>query len=241
MVKISENANKLVVSMDKMVNDPALRGPLSRTASNVEQITDTGKAIATNTKTISENGVEISKNVKEITAKAVPMMDQASTVLTKATEIETQLQGVLEKVGGFFTKRPGPGPLANLGLSMDLMHQDNPGYWRTDLGLTFPMGDGSIHAGIYDAFGSNKMTLQLGKQVSPALRYRYGIYAAKPGLGVDYVLAPKVTLRGDVWDINRLRADLRVGYDFGNGIVGWLGVDRLFDRSTATFGIGVRR
>ncbi len=241
MVKISENANKLVLSMDKMVNDPALRGPIAQTAANVEQITETSKGIATDTKLITENGIEISKNVKEITAKAVPMMDQASTVFTKATEIETQLQGVLEKVGGFFTRKPGPGPLANLGFSMDLLHSENPGYWRTDLGVSFPMAEGTVNAGIYDAFGSNRLTLQLGKRLTPALQVRYGIYAAKPALGVDYQLAPRVTLRGDVWDINRLRADLRAGYDFGNGIVGWIGVDRLFDRSTATFGIGVRR
>ncbi|MEZ0327497.1 MAG: MlaD family protein [Fimbriimonas sp.] len=241
MVKISENANKLVLSMDKMVNDPSLRGPIARTAANVEQVTETSKGIAADTKVITENGIEISKNVKEITAKAVPMMDQASGVLTKATEIEGQLQGVLEKVGGFFSRKPGPGPLSTLGYSMDLMHSDNPGYWRTDLGLSFPTADGSINAGIYDAFGSNKLTLQLAKRISPNFQYRYGIYAAKPGVGVDYQLAPRVTLRGEVWDINRLRADLRAGYDFGNGIVGWIGVDRLFDRSTATFGIGIRK
>ncbi|HSI71560.1 MAG TPA: hypothetical protein VK934_00155, partial [Fimbriimonas sp.] len=241
LADVSKNANKLVDSMDKLVNDPKLRDPLAKTLANVESVSETSKAIAANTEKITAEGVEISKNVNQITKKAVPMMDTAQEVLTKATAIEDQLQGVMEKVGGFFSRKPGPGPLSNVGLSMDLMRQDQPGYWRTDLGLSFPISDGTLHAGIYDAFGSNKLTLQLGKQATPSMRYRYGIYAAKPGVGVDYRIAPKVTLRGDVWDINRLRADLRAGYDFGNGFVGWIGVDRLFDRNTATFGIGLRR
>jgi phospholipid/cholesterol/gamma-HCH transport system substrate-binding protein len=124
---------------------------------------------------------------------------------------------------------------------MDLMRETNPGYWRTDVGLTFPLGDTTLNAGLYDAFGSNKLTVQLAKQATPKLQYRYGVYAAKPGVGVDYQLAPKVTLRGDMWDINRLRVDLRARYDFGNGIVGWVGVDSLFDRNAATIGIGIRR
>jgi phospholipid/cholesterol/gamma-HCH transport system substrate-binding protein len=241
LADVSKNANKLVTSMDKLVNDPKLRNPLANTMANVEDITEKGKGIAANTEKITAEGVEISKNVNQITKKAVPMMDTAQEVLTKATAIEDQLSGVMDKVGGFFTRKPGPGPLANIGLSMDLMREDKPSYWRTDLGFVMPISDGTLHAGIYDAFGSNKLTLQLGKQATPELRYRYGIYAAKPGVGVDYRIAPKVTLRGDVWDINRLRADLRAGYDFGNGIVGWIGVDRLFDRNTATIGIGLRR
>jgi ABC-type transporter Mla subunit MlaD len=241
MGKIADKADKLMVSMNDLVSDPKLKQAMTTTTDNVAQITSTGKEIAENTRQITEQGVEISKNASAISAKAVPLMDKANDVMSRATDIEDQLSGVLDRVGGFFSRKSGPGPLSNIGLTMDLMRETNPGYWRTDVGFSFPLADTILHAGLYDAFGSNKLTVQLGKQATPKLQYRYGVYAAKPGVGVDYQLAPKVTLRGDVWDINRLRVDLRARYDFGNGIVGWVGVDSLFDRNAATIGIGIRR
>ena len=238
---VTASANKLVISMDDLVNDPQIRGPVNSTLANVAEISETGKSIAKNTNSMTEQGVEISKNVKTITDKAIPLMDNANEVMVKASKIEDQLQDTLGKVGGFFNRKPGPSLFEKANYSMNLFRHTDQNYWRTDIGIEYPLADGRIYAGLFDAFGSNRLTLQLGKNVSPNLQYRYGIYAAKPGVGVDFQVAPKLSLHGDVWDINRTRASLTARYDFGNGVVGWLGMSNAFGRNSAVIGVGIRR
>jgi len=247
--QIAENADKVVISLNKLINDPSLRGPASQSAANIAEITKTGTKIAENTEQItrngieiSKNGIEISKNVSTISAKAITLTDQANEIAKNAIEIEQQLKGVLERVGGFFGTRPkGAGGLSRLSTQLDLMRQTDPGYWRTDISFNYPLADSTLHLGLFDAFETNRLTVQLGKPVTNSFSYRYGIYASKPGIGVDYRLAPRLSLRGDAWDINNPRLDLRASYDFGNGLIGWFGMDRVFNRNAPTIGIGIRR
>jgi len=238
---ISKNADDMVVSLNNMVNDPKLRGPITQSASNVADITNTGKDIATNVDTMTKNGIAITANATTVSEKAIALTDKANEIATKASQIEDQLKGVLDKVGGFFNKGTGTHEFPKITTEMDLMRQSQPGYWRTDVGFTVPISEYTLHAGIYDAFESNKLTIELGKSSNPRVDYRYGIYASKPSVGVDYLLAPRLSLRGDAWDINHPRLDLRTSYEIGNGLIGWLGFDRVLHDNAFTVGIGVRR
>ncbi len=230
---MEDRADQLMVSIDKLVNDPKLRDPMAKTVANFEKISDTGTRIAAETekivqdgKVMSANGIEITEKAKVIAAKAIELEDQLKALLQKA-------EGVIKK-GADFTS-------TKITTELDLIHQDRPGYWRTDLNVKVPVKGGSVYAGLYDAFGTNKINLQFGQPSNSKLTYRYGIFASKPALGVDYLLAPRLSLRGDVWDINKPRFDLRARYEIGNGLLGWFGFDRVFDRNTFTFGVGIRR
>jgi phospholipid/cholesterol/gamma-HCH transport system substrate-binding protein len=238
---ISEHANDLIVSMNQLINDPKLRDPINRSAANVADITNTGKEIAGNTAQITKNGISISENAAVVSKKAIALTDKAAEIATKASEIEDQLKGVLDKVGGFFNKAPSSRDIPKITTEMDLMRQSQPGYWRTDVGFTVPLSDYTLNLGIYDALETNRFTIELGKPLTDRFSYRYGIYASKPAIGVDYRLAPKLSLRGDAWDINDSRLDLRASYEFGNGLIGWLGMDRVLKDNAITFGVGVRR
>ena len=81
----------------------------------------------------------------------------------------------------------------------------------------------------------------LGKNIGGGSEYRYGIYASKPGVGVDFQLSRNLKLKGDLYDINDPRLDLGVLYEFRDGLLGWLGVNRLFDRNAIFVGLGFRR
>lgn len=243
---MEKHADQVIVSMNNLINDPNLRGPINQMAANAAQMSETGKAIASNAEKITANGtqmsaqgVEISKNVNTITQKAIKLTDNANELTTNAIQIENKLSGVLDKVGGFFNKGSGSKP--NISSEIDIMRQTTPGRWRTDLSFSTPIPDGTLYAGIFDAFESNKLTIQLGKPVTQALDYRYGIYASKPGFGVDYAVSSKLALRADAWNINAPRLDLRAKYDFGGGLFGWFGFDRVFHQTAPTIGIGVRR
>lgn len=233
--RTATNAEKLIAGVEQMVNDPKMRESLNNTVANVEKITDSGTRIAANTekmtedgKAISENGVKISENVVELTKKANELADEA--------------KAVLEKLQKFFDKVPSGSPVKGLTTDMSLTREQQPNHWRTDLSATLPVGGGgSVTLGLWDAFESNKITAQYGRPLNSSLQYRYGIYASKPGVGVDYRLAPRLTLRGDLFDINDPRLDLRARIDFGNGLYGWVGADRIFDKNALSIGIGIRK
>jgi len=247
MQTIEKHTDDLVLNLSKLVNDPKLREPAGKIAQNVADITNTGKKIAANademTKNgaeISKNGIEISKNVAVISQKAIGLTDKANEIASNAVDIEHQLKGVLDKVGGFFGHAPSA-PNFKLGSEIDLMRQNDPGHWRTDITFNTPLPDGVLYAGIYDAFETNKLTIQVGKPVGLSAMFRYGIYASKPGFGVDYSLAKRISLRADAWDINNPQLAVRARYDFGGGFAGWLGVDSVFHNNTPTIGFGLIR
>jgi hypothetical protein len=47
--------------------------------------------------------------------------------------------------------------------------------------------------------------------------------------------------RVDLFGLNKTQLDMRARYNFGGGVHGWLGVDRVFDRNTPSIGIGFGR
>lgn len=238
---IARHADELVQSLNKFVNDPKLREPIARSASNVADITETGKKIATNVQTMTKNGTAISENAAVISGKAITLTDKANEIATKASEIEDQLKSVLDKVSGFFSKAPSTGGLSKITTEIDLLRQTDPGYWRTDVTFYYPFQESMLSVGLYDALASNKFTAELSKPLTKRLDLRYGVYASSASVGVDYLLAPRFSLRGDLWEINDPRLDLRTNYDFGNGFIGWLGVDRVLKQNAVTFGVGVRK
>ena len=124
---------------------------------------------------------------------------------------------------------------------MDLIHETEPGHWRTDVSVKLPLKDSTLHAGVFDAFEGNKLNLQLGKGFGGGSEYRYGIYASKPGVGVDFKLARRLTVKGDLYDINDMRLDLGARYEFKNGLLGWLGFNRVFEGNSFYAGLGFRK
>jgi len=238
---ITLHADSMVESLNKLINDPKLRGPATQAASNIAEITNTGKEIATNVATMTKNGTAITENAAVVSKKAIGLTDQASEIATKASQIEDQLKGVLDKVGGFFNKSPTGGNIPKLTTEIDEFRQSQPGYWRTDVSVKFPLTDSTVYLGLYDALESNKVTAELGRNLTDRLAYRYGVYASTASVGVDYLLAPRLSLRGDAWDINDPRLDLRTSYEFGNGLIGWFGIDRVLRDNAITFGVGIRK
>ncbi|HVT13475.1 MAG TPA: MlaD family protein [Fimbriimonadaceae bacterium] len=220
-------ANDLMVNINTFVSDPKLQANLKDTMANVDKMTDSGTRIAANTETISKNGITLSQ-------KAIELADKANSIADEA-------KAALEKISGFFNKGGVKPSLPKVEGHLDLSHQSDPAHWRTDLYATFDIGKGFLDAGLYDAFESNKVILQAGEPLGRLGDYRYGIYASKPGVGVDFRVAPRVTLRTDLFDINNPHFDLRTQFDFGNGLTGWLGFERIFDRDAFVAGVGIKK
>jgi phospholipid/cholesterol/gamma-HCH transport system substrate-binding protein len=220
-------ADELMASINNFVNDPKLQGDLKDTAAHMATITDNGTRISANTEEISKNGITLSQKAIELADKANAIAESAKTAL--------------EKISGFFNRGGSKPSLPKVEAHLDLLRQSDPAHWRTDLYGRFTLGKSFVEAGLYDAFESNKAILQLGDPLSKFADYRYGIYASKPGVGVDFRVAPRVSMRTDLFDINNPHFDFRTQFDFGNGFVGWLGLERIFDRNAIVVGVGIKK
>jgi phospholipid/cholesterol/gamma-HCH transport system substrate-binding protein len=222
----SAKAEHLVASLDDLVSDKGTQGSIKETMANTATISDSGTRIAKSAEVIAKNGEQVSATAVDIANKANALADEA--------------KGTLEDIRGFFGKGHKAAPL-NLSAEMDAIRQQDPDYWRTDVTFSTKFKDTSYYIGMWDAFGSNKAIIQLGHDVGNGLTYRYGIYAAKPGVGVDYRFNDRLSLRGDLFDLNDPRLDLKFRVGLGKGVYGWIGEDRILDHAEPTVGIGIQK
>jgi phospholipid/cholesterol/gamma-HCH transport system substrate-binding protein len=225
----AEEGRTLVAELNKVVTDPQIQGSLKTTTANVSEITTSGVKVAKDFEVISAEGIEASKKVNELLVKANAMADDVKKLLE-------QFRGTVERLGG-----GSKDVLSRIEAEAELITSPEDGRIRTDLTMTVPVGKEKFLLGVYDAFEANKITLQYKRSMDESLDLRYGVYASKPGLGVDYRVAPNLFARGDLYGLNDPRFDLRMRYDFNRSLYGWVGFDRLFDKTTPTIGFGVRR
>lgn len=236
--KTMESGQKLVADMNALIADPELKKNFQAILDNAKTMTESGTKIAADAEKMAANGVTITDKAVEVSAKVDQLAAKANELADSAKELLDKLKGAVDKL-----PLPGTDPLKlpRITTSGDLFRETNPGRWRTDVGLEIGLNSKeTIHLGLWDAFESNKINLQLAQKLGPG-QVRYGVFASKPGAGVDFPLAPNLGLRGDVFGLNDPRFDLKLRYQFRSGITGWLGVDRVFDRNSISVGVGIRK
>ncbi len=234
--KLLDNLNEAVVQGNGMVKDlraytgdPKTKEQIDKTVSNFATMSDSGTRIAADAEKMAKNGVEISGKTADLMDKANKLADKVGVLIDEFTETVQKFKGGGKKI------------LPDIGVEATLTRQSDPNHYRTDIDLLIPAGQETVRFGLYDAFESNKIDLELERKISDVLGLRYGIYASKPAIGVDFSLAPRLWLRSDVFGLNSTQFDVRLRYDFGSGVNGWLGVERIFERNSPSFGIGIKR
>ncbi|MDQ2987407.1 MAG: MlaD family protein [Armatimonadota bacterium] len=227
--RTAARAETLVTDMNAFANDPAMRTAMMNTVANMEEVSRRGVDIAENTRLMSEDG-------KVITSKAIGLADQAQDIAAEAKVL-------LEKLSSFLGVLPSGGTkLARPELTLETGRNLDDARFSTNAFLDYPLSPTtSIFGGIYDVTETNLLTMQYGQKFSSSNRLRYGVYASKPGIGVDYTPTSRMSFSGDLFDPNDLKFNVRARYIISNGVYGWLGVDRLFDGNHALIGIGVKR
>jgi phospholipid/cholesterol/gamma-HCH transport system substrate-binding protein len=235
-VALLDNLNKAVESGQKLVNelnalatDPEMRSSLEATLANVKTMSESGTRIATSAEAMAENGVIVSD-------EAVKLSKKANELAIKVDELIETFKQTLQRFSA-----GGTSLVTDTGFSADLVRESNPGRFRTDINVTVPFGKDKLAMGLYDAAESNKLNLQMQRNLRSGLDFRYGIYASKPGVGVDYSLAPRLSLRSDLFGLNETQMDLRLAYGFDQGFNAWFGLERIFQRPGAALGFGVKK
>jgi phospholipid/cholesterol/gamma-HCH transport system substrate-binding protein len=225
-----DRAEQVVQSVDDLVNDPVLRQNLEATMANSEQITATGVEIAA-------TGKEIAANVEVFTDKANRLADDAAEIADEAKRLLSRLNEIVGEVPTIRAPK-----FAQPKITLDFLRNTDADLFRTDVYVTYPLAaDSLIVGGVYDATESNKINLQYGARSGERLWTRYGLYASKPGVGVDFLLSPRLALRAELFDPNdasfNIRTLMRIGPQWG----AFVGFDRLFEDNAFVFGVSLER
>lgn len=172
------------------------------------------------------------------------LRENVRSTVAEARNTLTEARQATERINRFVERLIQPSKLAirPLDVSLDVYALLRDSMFRTDLTLAFPYRDSRyFYLGVYDVTESNKFILQYGSQLTPALNLRYGLYASKPGIGVDWTLRPGLQLHADVFDPNDLqvntRAKIRLDADWSL----WVGIDSLFRDNQPILGLQVTR
>jgi phospholipid/cholesterol/gamma-HCH transport system substrate-binding protein len=192
---------------------------------------------------MSESGVRIANSAEAMAENGVVVSDEAVKLAKKANDLAVKVDELIETFKQTLQRFSTPAGALTSGVefSADLVRQTDPGRFRTDINVAIPLGTEKLTLGLYDAAESNKLNAQFIRGLQKGLDLRYGVYASKPGVGVDYSLARGLNLRGDLFGLNDPQLDLRLGYGFGQGFNVWFGLERLFQKPAAAIGFGIKK
>lgn len=205
------------------------------------------KLIVANTQLMTKSGTEIAKNAETLTAKGIGFADEATELMKKANHLADEAGELFKDikkriVGGDGASSVLGGAASKISAEVDAHHEAGPDRWRTDASISFPLNSkDKLHIGMWDAFESNKLNLQVSTPVLKKGELRYGVYASKPGVGVRLPLNSRFSLQANAFGINKSRLDGRLEFKVNKNAAAWIGFDRIFDRNTPGFGVGIRR
>lgn len=226
LVRTAQHATE---SFDRFVSDERLQQNLRDVASEMNVLSVRLNRIAEDIGKYTGDE-ELRENVRGTVAEA------------RATLVEARQ--ATEKINRFVERLIQPSKLSirPIDVSLDVYGLLRDSSFRTDLTLSFPYRDNRFfYLGVYDVTESNKFILQYGSQLKPTLDLRYGLYASKPGVGVDWKIKPGLQFRADVFNPNDLQINTRAKIQLDADWSLWVGIDSLFDQNQPVLGVQLTR
>lgn len=204
-----------------------------------------------NIKTITANATELSGKMNTIADKTSSLIDDASGLTQKISdtiddsrEILQTTKTSIERVNNTLDSALS---LRTLGFEepyyrLDVTNNLDSKRYRTDATIYLPTKDDRfLLIGVHDLSESNQLIFQYGTQISPQLQLRYGIYAAKPGFGVDYRFGNNALATLDAFNPNNFQTSLRLKVRITENIYGWAGLESLFRQNQPLLGLQFQR
>jgi phospholipid/cholesterol/gamma-HCH transport system substrate-binding protein len=238
------NQGKLLVSdLRELTGDPELHASLKSSLKSFEEITANGTTISSDLTEMTASGKKVAKDFESlsengilISEETLILMKKANTLVDDVTELVNSFKSTVDGFRGM-----GGGLFPEVDADFSVGYQSHGQHIRTDANITIPGAQDDIVIGLYDALETNRINAQIRKRMDKGLGLRYGVYAGKPGVGVDYRLASSLNLRSDIYGFNDPRFDLRLTQEFGGGIRGWAGLEGIFRESSPAIGFSFGR
>lgn len=223
----SRSLKDLTAEIERMVKSGEVQGDIRGTlksarnaAESLERMTDSMEKLVTEP--------QFQEDIKETAAGAREAVEKAKDVLDHVDEI----------LPGEKFLKPGDDPnKPTRHTSLEIITTPEDGNVIPVFSTSLSIRDSSfVKLGLYDVGGDNRLIFQPGNSLSSRADLRYGVYASKLGLGLDYNFSPNLFGTVDVYDTDDLRTDFRAGLLLNDNFGLLLGVDDAFDESRFTLG-----
>jgi phospholipid/cholesterol/gamma-HCH transport system substrate-binding protein len=188
---------------------------------------------------------QIASDIHSLTGDPNVQGNLKSTVAT-LKETTEEGQKLVKRVSSLVDAiKPGNKPRLGIGrpeLSIDLLARSNAPHFRSDLNLRVPVGDNNaFNLGIFDFAERYKLTAQYETTLQGFGAMRYGVYASKLGVGLNWGKSPGTNFRIDAYDPNNLKLDAKAVVKINNDFSFLLGADSIFKRTTPLVGVRLTR
>jgi phospholipid/cholesterol/gamma-HCH transport system substrate-binding protein len=227
--ELLRTVQQATTSVERFLNDEDLQQQLRETARQMNLL--------------GERLNRIAEDIGKYTGDEQLRQDVRSTV-SEARATLTEARQATEKINRFVERlvRPVELPIQRVEVSLDVVGLLRSQMYRTDLTLTFPYRENRfINLGVYDITESNSFILQYGSYTTSSLGLRYGLYASKPGVGLDWKLTPNISLHADAFRPNDLQINARLRYRLNADWSLWAGLDSLFRDNQPVLGFRLTR
>lgn len=231
----SLNVRELTADLDTFISDSELQG-------NIKEIFADARASA---ETLEGAAASVERSATSIEALVTSPEFQNDIRMTvsearQAVESAREVVGRVNKLLG-----GGHGPKIDIptrDTNLDVLYIPDDDRLRVDLATSIPLsGKRFLELGLYDLGVGNKLILQAGKPLGERADLRYGLYASRLGIGLDYDFSPRSFGRLDFFDTENTKLNMQAGYRFSESLGMLIGVDDLFGENKATVGVQLAR
>ncbi len=226
----TERAEALLGEMEQFVKDPELQSDLRQTTQNVRTLSEKANTLADKAEGVLERSDQLVQNLNETVTEVRPTLREAGSTLQRVND-------VLEKALSARTFG-----IQDATYRLEMGYNTESERYRTDLVATlFLTGERTLTLGLYDFTERDRLIAQYGTPLNSALFLRYGLYASKPGFGVDLKLGEQATVSIDLFDPNDWQGHLRLNWRVSGNVFLWGGLESPFRRNQPAFGIRIER
>lgn len=220
----SENLRELTGDLARFAEEGGLQENVSEASASVRR---TAESLERTTASLEQlvTAPQFQEDIRETAAEARQAVKEAHEVV-----------GRIGRIFGMGPRLPRKIPTRETNLEAVFRPHDDR--FRATLSTTISLKDDSfLRLGLYDIGAGNKFILQPGQTIDSRTDFRYGIYASRLGLGLDYALSSKWFSSLNLYDSYDPRLDVEAGYNVTDDWGVLLGVDRLFDDNELTLGV----
>lgn len=225
---VSENLRLMTMEIEQFTREGGLKENIAATLNATRQAAESLERTTANVEKLV-TAPEFQEDIRETVKGAREAVEQAQEVL-----------GRVERIFG-------KGPLLKTNIptretSLDALYRPDDGRFRATAMTTIPLpNERFLKLGLYDIGEGNKLILQPGQALDSRMDLRYGLYASKLGLGLDYAFSSKTFGSLNLYGSKEPTLDLQAGYKVTDDWGILLGVDRLLDENQLTLGVRLTR
>lgn len=209
------NVEHMSANLDKFVGDPQTVEELkttldniAKTSSSVANMADNMNKFAGDPKVAEDLKVTVS-NARSISERADKMLGKVEGTIDKASKIDVTP-------------------------SIDILYSGKKHDWNTNFNLGVTSGDTSLLLGAEDIGDHTRLNLQGGKKFGTDFGARAGIFAGKPGIGLDAYAGSRFKFSAEAYDLNHGKVRLKSQYKIADStyILGeWHSINKKEDRA----------